>query len=168
MKVFLHHKSVFEVSEADTLVLPADGSGPRMEGNIARQFMRLVEVEDFDELFDIPLRFPFTGRAHLSEVNALEGTHFEHLCALGILSHAQGVNHAALLRSALRHMFEQAGPESGERFACPLLRGGWRLKGMETLAIMLSEADRFVTPSLELHIAETQLERYQMIRALIP
>ena len=168
MKIYLHHASVFTLTQADTLVLPSDGSGPRMEGNIARQFMRLVGVDDFDALFDIPLRFPFVGRAHLSEVNALEGTHFEHLCALGILSHAQGVNHAALLRSALRDMFEQAGPETGERFASPLLRGGWRLRPMDAFTIMLGEAERLRNPRLEFHIAETDPERYQMFKALVP
>ena len=168
MKVFLHHKDIVDVTEADTIVLPVDGGGPGMEGNVARRFMRHVEVDEMDDLFDLPLRYPFNGRCHFSETNDLDNTHFEYVCALGILSHAPDVDHRALMRSALYAMFQEGKEGMGTRFASPVLSGGWRLKAMEAIYIMLAEADRFTDPTLELHIAERDAARYQLLRTIIP
>ena len=167
MKVFLHHKDIVDVTEADTIVLPVDGSGPGMEGNVARRFMRHVEVDQMDDLFDLPLRYPFNGRCHFSETNALEGTHFAYVCALGMLSHLPDVDHRAMMRSALYEMFREAEHDMGQRFACPVLSAGWRLKPTDALYIMLAEADRFTNPDLELHIAERDEARYQTFRAIV-
>ena len=39
---------------------------------------------------------------------------------------------------------------------------------MEAIYIMLAEADRFTDPTLELHIAERDDARYQLLRTIIP
>ncbi len=45
MQTFIHNKDVFTVTEADSLVLPVDGSGPNLVGNLAQQFMKRIGVD---------------------------------------------------------------------------------------------------------------------------
>jgi len=169
MKVFLHNKDIIDVTQADTIVLPVDGSAPDMEGNVARRFLRLVELDSMDDLYAPPPSFPFNGRCHWSDIEGeFPETHFHYICALGILSHLPDVDHRAMMRSALYQMFEEAeNGRMGTRFACPVLSAGWRLKAIDALYIMLAEAERFNTDKLELHIAERDKSRYDMFRTSI-
>lgn len=168
MKVVLHNKDITEVTEADTIVLPVDGSAPGLEGNIARHFMRHVGVEKMHELYAPPPYYPFNGECYWSNI-ATFGTHLKFICCLGILSHEDGADHKANLRSALRDMFRDAdsGSDMGSRLVCPVLTGGKRIDPVSAIHIMVAEADVYTNPSLELHIAETDQERFEILQGIV-
>jgi len=168
MKIFLHHKDILDVTEADTIVVPVDGSGPNMEGAIARQLMRRVEVDEMDDIYIPPPDYPFNGRCHWSHIEGdFEQTHFKHMCAIGVLSHLPDVNHAAIIRSAIFDLFESAGGDRGTKLACPVIRAGWRLDPIQALCIMLDAATHFRDKDLELHIAERDPDKYKAFRPYI-
>jgi hypothetical protein len=167
MKIFLHNKDIVDVTEADTIVLPVDGSAPELEGNVARHFMRHLEIDEMNDLYDRPAEYPFNGGCQWSHIDGLfPETHFKYVCALGVLSHRQGVDHKALLRSALHSMFLEANMTTG-KFACPVLSTGWRIKPVDAVYIMLAEAERIRDQGLELHIAELDQERYNMFKNIV-
>ncbi len=172
MKIALHNRDIIEVTEADTVVIPVDGSGPRMEGNLARHFMRHVGVDDMDELYDPPPRYPFTGDTHWSSLAAFEQSHFEHLCCLGILSHQLGADHKGHLRSAFRGMLMNAASRAdlGSRLACPILTGGKRIPAIDAIYVMVAELDAFAGhggATLELHLAERDPARFALLESVV-
>lgn len=165
MKIFLHNKDIVELTEADTVVLPVDGSAPGLEGNVARHFMRHIEIDEMSDLYDRPAKYPFNGGCQWSHIDGLfPETHFKYVCALGVLSH-QVVDHKALLRSALNSMFRNKA--MGRKFACPVLSTGWRIKPVDAIYIMLAEAERIRDQGFELHIAELDQERYNMFKTIV-
>jgi len=172
MKIFVHNKDIVDVTEADTIVLPVDGSAPGLEGNIARRFMQRVGVEEMHQLYAPPPYYPFNGDSYWSNVEGFEGTHFTHICCVGTLSHAPGADHRSYTRSAFRNMLEMAGGDLGSKLACPVLTGGARVDFVDAVYLMLSEVDTWKDPQapsyLELHIAEKDKERFEKLRDIVP
>ena len=168
MRIFLHHQNVLQLTEADTLVLPVDGIGRGLEGNVARKFLKAIEYDSLDELYEKPIAYPFNGGCQWAQIEDIDETHFEYVCALGILSHQAGADHRGFIRSALYHMFEAAeGGSVGTKLACPVLSAGWRLPAIDALYLMVAEAERFVSDRVELHIAEIDPKRYAQFRTIV-
>ena len=165
MKVFLHNKNVLDVAEADTIALPVDGRHKGMEGNVARQFMKRIGTEDFQDLFSWPIPYPFRD-CHWGRIEEDE-THFNWVCALATLGHEQGENHKQNTTYALRGMLEdmQSSGEVGTKIAMPVLSGGWRLSPIEALYLILGEADQIQCG--ELHLAELDKDKYEMFKSVI-
>ena len=168
MKVFLHHKDVLDITEADTIALPVDGSQKGMEGNVARQLMKCLGTEDFQDLFPWPIPYPFDD-CHWGRLEGRwpEKTHFNWVCAVATLSHAQGVNHKQRIAYALRGMLQdmESSGELGTRIAMPVLSGGWRMSPIDALYLILGEADQIKCG--ELHLAELDDKRYEMFKSVI-
>jgi hypothetical protein len=168
MKIYIHNKDILDVTEADTIILPVDGSAPGLEGNIARKFLKRVGFDEMHELYAPPPYYPFNGSGHWSSIQGLETTHFNWICALGVLSHEQGVDHKAIARSALSKAFTSADLSMmGTRLACPVLSAGWRNDPVSALYMMLMEAERFGGSRLELHIAELDKDRYDTFKSIV-
>ena len=154
MHIHIHNKSILDVKEADTLALPIDGSAPGLEGNIARQFMKRVGVSEMHELYAPPPYYPFNGDCYWSSSLPYDKTHFKHICCLGILSHDPDANHEGYIASAFDRMLGMTAmdPGKGENIACPVLRGGHRLKYVDAIFLMLKITDRNLqTKSNEVH-----------------
>ena len=168
MKVFLHNKDVLDISEADTIALPVDGSQKGMEGNVAKQFMKRLGTEDFQDLFSWPVPYPFSD-CHWGRIEGewSDETHFNWVCALAILSHAQDANHKQRTSYALKGMLEdmESSGQLGTRIAMPVLSGGWRVSPLEALYLILGEANQIKCG--ELHLAELDKERYEMFKSVI-
>jgi hypothetical protein len=169
MKVKIHNKSVLDITEADTLALPIDASAPRLEGNVARQFMKRIGVTQLDECFAPPPYYPFNGDCHWSNVAVFgDKTHFHYICALGMLSHEPGANHAGYIESAFDRMlgFAHMDPGFGEDIACPVLRGGHRLKFVDAVFLMLSVIERNKQDAT-VHIAVEAPEDFGILRDIV-
>lgn len=168
MKVFLHNKDVLDISEADTIALPVDGSQKGMEGNVARQFMKRLGTEDFQDLFSWPVPYPFID-CHWGGIEGAwpDETHFNWVCAIATLSHAQDVNHKQRIAYALGRMLQdmEVSGDVGTRIAMPVLSGGWRVPPIDALYLILGEADQIKYG--ELHLAELDKERYEMFKSVI-
>lgn len=168
MKVFLHNKDVLDVTEADTIALTCDGHRKGMEGNIARQFMKRLGVNHFQDLFPWPIPYPF-NTSHWGRIEGLydEKTHFKWACALPTLSHAQDVNHKQRTAYALRSMLEsmEMSGDLGSKIAMPVLSGGWRINPIEALYLILGEADQIGVG--ELHLAEMNKSHYEMFKPIV-
>jgi len=167
MKISLHNKDIVSVSEAETIVLPVDGSGPGMEGGVARRFMRYAGVEQMDDLYSTRPSYPFNGGCHWTTIEPFD-THFTHMCCLGIQSHRIGADHGGYLRSAFNLMLRDAGTRGdvGRNVVCPILTGGNRLKIVDSIYIMLAEVDMCMDLDVELHIAEKDTERFEILQGI--
>jgi len=170
INVYLHNKDIFDITEADTLVLPVDGTAPKLIGGIAHKFLKRIEVETLEEIFAPPLEYPFTGYCPWTRIEGcFPQTHFKYVCALGTLSHVPGADHAAVVRSALTDML--VGAETGgvgTKLAIPLLTGGGRLPPLNALHTMLREIEGYsALLDLEVHIAERNKERYEVVKTLM-
>lgn len=168
MKVFLHNKNVLDIEEADTIALPIDGDHEGMEGNVARQFMKRLGVENFYELFPCSIEYPVSD-CHWGRIEGGwdDETHFKYVCAISTLSHAQNINHKQKTAYALRGMLQdmESSGQLGTRIAMPVLTGGWRNSPIEALYLILGEADQIRHG--ELHLAELDTERYEMFKPII-
>ena len=168
MKIYIHNKDILDVTEADTIVLPVDGKGPGLEGNIARRFLKRVDFDGLHELYAPPPVYPFNGRGHWSKIDGLESTHFDWICSLGVLGHDQGVDHKAIARSAVHAMLTSADiSDMGTRLACPVLSAGWRTDPVSALYMMIAEVEEFPGSRVQLHLAEPDKDRYDAFRTVV-
>jgi hypothetical protein len=171
MQIQIHHKSVLDVEEADTLALPVDGSASGLEGNIARQFMKRVGVSEMHELYAPPPYYPFNGDVYWSSSLPHDKTHFRHICCLGMLSHDPDTDPEGYIASAFGAMLDQAGldPEFGANIACPILRGGRRMSAVDAIYLMLKvfEEKRDVRRDVVLHIAENDPETFELLKSIV-
>ncbi len=169
MKIQIHHKNILDITEADTLALPVDGSAPGLEGNIARQFMKRVGVKEMYELYAPPPYYPFNGDCYWSRWLPFDETHFRHICCLGILSHDADANHEGYIASAFNQMLGLAymDPGVGEDIACPVLRGGHRLKYVDAVFLMLKIIEKNPDTGATIHIAESDPEKFGILRDII-
>lgn len=169
MKILTHQGNILDI-EADTLVLPVDGSAPGLEGHIARQFMERVGVEQMHELFAPPPYYPFNGDCYWSNIAPFaDATHFRHICCLGMLSHEAGANHAGYIASSLGSMLFLAGmdPGMGEHIACPVLTGGNRVGYVDAVYLMLKVVDENRNRRVTLHIVESHPEKFEILRDIV-
>lgn len=166
MRVILHNSDILSI-EADAIALPVDGSAPGLEGNLARQLMKQLDVEEMHELYAPPPYYPFNGDCYWSSLECFPETHFQQICCLGFLSHTPGADPRAYMASAFRQMLDMGGcdPGFGQSIACPLLTGGRRIPPIDAAYIMGSvidaAGDTFVD---ELHIAEKDPARFLMLQ----
>ena len=168
MRIFIHNKDIINVTEADTIVLPVDGSGPGLEGNTARRFMKHIGIEKMHEMYAPPPYYPFNGEAYWSQIaGVFDNTHFEWICCLGFLGHQVEASHKSTMRAALRHMLSSVGGDVGSRLACPILTGGPRIAPVDAIYIMTEEAERCSSRSAELHIAEIDAERFRLLQHIV-
>ncbi len=170
MRVYLYNKDILDVTEADTIALPMDSAAPNLIGGAARQFLTRIDAETLDEVFAPPLDYPFTGGCRWTQITGgYPETHFDYVCAMGTLSHAPGVNHEAVVRSALQDLFQEAALGGvGSKIAIPLLTGGGRIPPLNALHTMLREAEGVKGSDLvEVHIAERDEGRYNVIKSLM-
>ena len=139
-----------------------------MEGNVARQFMKRLGIDDFHDLFSWPIEYPVSD-CHWGMIEGAwdEETHFKYVCAISTLSHAQDVNQRQRTAYALRGMLQgmESSGDLGTRIAMPVLTGGWRLSPIEALYLILGEADQI--PCGELHLAELDKDRYEMFKPIV-
>lgn len=165
MKVFIHNQDIINVTEADTIVLPVDGSGPGLEGNTARRFMKHLGIEHMYQTYAPPPYYPF--ETYWSNVAGNGESHFEWLCCVDTLSHKGGADHKANLRKILRSAFkEMLGGGVGRRLASPILTGGKRIPIVDAIYIMMEEATNFDS-SDQLHIAEIDAERFKVLQQIV-
>ena len=164
MKIYLHNKDILDITEADTIVLPVDGSAPGLYGNITQRIMQAVGVKDMHELYAPPPYYPFSH--HWSR---FERFGFDWLCALGVLSHAPDADHKAQLRQAFYAMLEgtNLAGDLGRKIATTVLAGGHRMRPVDALMSMLSVAQQFPSPLLVLHIVEKDPVKYAMMQPLV-
>ena len=169
MNIQIHNKNILDIREADTLILPVDGSAPGLEGNIARQFMKRVGVEEMHELYSPPPYYPFNGDTHWSRWLPFDETHFRHICCLGILSHDPDANHEGYISSAFDRMLGMArmDPGVGENIACPVLRGGHRLKYVDAIFLMIKIIEKNRNSAVTIHIAESDTERFGILSDVV-
>jgi hypothetical protein len=170
MELSIHHGDILLDDASDTIVLPIDASGPGMEGNLARQFMKKVGVEEMHEFYAPPAYFPFNGDAHWSSLACFPETHFDNICVVGTLSHAPDANHKAYARSALMEVLDMGGcdPGLGQVIACPVLTGGRRIRYLDAVYIMMDVIDTMRDRTLvyELRIFERDPERFQILSSV--
>tara|TARA_R110002126_G_scaffold69943_1_gene176421 strand:+ start:89 stop:607 length:519 start_codon:yes stop_codon:yes gene_type:complete len=170
MKIHAVRGNILDI-EADTLVLPVDGSAPGLEGSVARQFMKRVGVEEMYELYAPPPHYPFNGSCYWSSSVPPGKVHFKHICVLGMLSHEQGVNHEGYIASAFGAMFQHAGcdPDYGEVIASPVLRGGTRMNYVDAVYLMLKvyHENYHRHSSVTLLVVENDEDRFEMLTSII-
>jgi len=167
LRIFTHNKDILTVTEADTIVVTADGAAPGLEGNTARHLMKAVEVEDLRQMFGPPLTYPFNGGAIWSSLEGMFDTHFEWICVLGTLGHMAEEPHKVTLRKALREALDGMSYGGvGRRLAVRVLTGGPRVPFVDAVYIMMEEAEK-LSPRLEMHIAETDPERFKTLQQIV-
>jgi hypothetical protein len=172
MRIHVHNKEIFDVVEADTLVLPIDAAAPGLEGNICRQLMKRVGVTEMSQLYAPPPSYPFHGQCHWS---FLGYKNYNWLCVIGTLKHtyADRANNRALVRDALGQAIAHTyTAEVGKRLACPLPVGGGRVSAVDAaylVANLCSEATaKYKYGSLpEMHIAERDSDIYEVVRSIL-
>lgn len=172
MELHIRNQSIFDVEEADTLALPVDGSGPGLEGNIARQFMKRVGVEQMHELYAPPPYYPFNGDTYWSSSVPPGKTHFRHICCLGVLSHASGANHEGHVASAFGKMIRDApwGPDHGEAIAWPVLTAGHRLSYVDSIYLMLKVFHAVNAGpywGTTLYVTESNPEKFAILKSIV-
>jgi hypothetical protein len=169
MLIDLHRGNILDV-KADTLVLPVDGSGPGLEGNIARQLMKRLVIEAMHELYAPPPYYPYNGSCYWSGIIAgYDETHFNNTCCLGFLSHAPGANVKGYMVSAFGEMLSHAGMDPGfaQTIACPVLTGGHRLNYVDAVYLMLAEIERTDGCGHTLTIVERDPEKFEILKGIV-
>lgn len=165
MRVYLHNKDILHVKEADSIALPIDGSGPKLYGGTTRRFMESLGITDLAELFCPPPYYPLLGESIWSELTRAD-SHYQWICCLDTLSHANSANHLANLRKSLRNAIRAMYlGDVGSRLACPILTGGNRVSLVDAVHVMLEEAVHDHSNN-ELHIAEINPGKFKVLRQL--
>lgn len=168
MQTFIHNKDVFTVTEADSLVLPVDGSGPNLVGNLAQQFMKRIGVDQLDGMLAPPPHSSYDGEPVWSAIGGLFDTHFDYICCIDSLSHADGADHRAMLRKTFNLMFDgMACGGVGKSVACTILTGGSRIPPVDALYIMLEIIEKWRHLGYEVHIAELDPERFELLQRMV-
>ena len=163
--VYLHNGDILDV-RADTIAVSVDGSGPGLEGNLARQLMGQLEVQKMEELYAPPPYYPFNGDCYWSDLRAFYETPFQRICCLGFLSHQPGHNHKAYMASAFSKMMLEGGlgPDFGQRIACPVLTGGYRIKLVDALYTMFNVLEDVKHSAVEeLVLVEQDAEKFEIM-----
>ena len=168
MLIDLYKGDILDV-KADTLVLPVDGSGPGLEGNIARQLMKQVGMEHMHEMYSPPPYYPFNGDCYWSSLESFDETHFDHICCLGFLSHLPGPDAKSYMVSAFSRMLGEAGmdPGFGVTLACPVLTGGYRVSYVDAVYAMLGEIDQTEGDASVITIAERDPKKFDTLQSII-
>lgn len=174
MRISVHAKDIFDVEEADTLLLPIDASAPGLEGNISRQLMKRMEVEKMSDLYSPPPSYPFNGRCHWSYLGY---KNFNWLCVIGTLTHvaSPGDNrsHKDLVRDSLSEAIHGAYmAEVGYCPVMPLPTGGGRVSVVDaaySVANVCQEAAaKYKYGRLQhLHVAERDPEIFSVIQNIL-
>jgi hypothetical protein len=167
MKISFRNRNIFEDIGADTIVLPIDGAGPNMYGNIACRFLDSIkeEEDDVQMLFAPPLYHPLGASCAWGTVEHIDSTPYKWMCFIGILSHKENANHERNLIKAIDDLLTTANSgDLGWRLAIPIPSGGHRVppkKAIEILVHMVKEQGTVE----ELIIVERNTEKY---RELLP
>mgnify|MGYP001368021003 CR=1 FL=1 len=172
MRIVLHQKDVFDIAQADTLVVPVDGSGPDLVGDVGRQLMVRMEVDFMHEFYAPPPSYPFNGDRHWS---FLGYKNFNWLCVVGIFSggSAQQTIDKALLQKALAKVIKDSYfAEVGRDLAFMPPVGPNQLRIDQTVGVIkeVCSDTRLQSKSrLErtFHLAAPQLEVFDAIKAVL-
>lgn len=168
MKVVLHNRNVLDI-EADTIAVSVDGSGPGLEGQVARQLMARLGADKMADLYAPPPYYPFNGTAFWSGLSTFD-TQFQQVCCLGFLGHQPGDPHLPRMVSAFGMMLDEGGwdVDHGQVIACTLLTGGSRIKPVDAAYAMALEIEaRPDTMVRELHLAELDAARFEVLQQVL-
>lgn len=168
MLIELYKGDLLDV-KADTVVLPVNGTAPGLEGNVARQLMRQVGVENMHEMYAPPPYYPFNGDCYWSSLEFFPGTHFNRICCLGFLSHEPEASAKGYMVSAFSRMLGEAGmdPDFGVTLACPVLTGGYRMNYVDAVSAMLEEINRAQGGATCITIAERDPEKFDTLQRIV-
>ena len=172
MKIILHQKSVFDIEQADTLIVPVGGTDVDLVGGVGRELMTRMNASAMYEFYSPPASYPMSGDRHWS---FLGYKNFNWLCVLGILADepCDKATQADRLKRALAKTIKDCHyAEVGKQLAFMPPSGPNQLSVEDTVSVIQelcsdTSLQSPYGPERTFHLAAPQLEVFDAIKAFL-